>query len=463
MSLRLRVIPPGSDHSGGSPDAVAFDDGAAQVRIGRRAGLELSLPFQSLSGVHARLVRATDGAQKSEHWLLEDLGSTNGTFVDGERLKPGFKRPVKPGMQIKLAGIQLVIEGDAADKASGEVAHAVPNNLSSKTEIVKDTGKVQSEASLKDTGKISGKVQSEVSAKDTGKVTGKIRSEIATKETGKVQREASASVSAAIPPRGNEPTETYVRRQMTDIAAAAPVPAQVPYLTVVAGLTDGPKLFRLEQRDHAYLFGRTRRCEFRVDTAEVSREHASFERRAEGVFVNDMGSVNGVLVNNTRVKEYRLFDGDLIQIGHIKLRLFDPTVPSGRDKERSTGGALSRVTPSHSVPSHSPLSHSSSAIAHSTPSHSAPRAVAPEPRRYEPPPPGRPEPPAVAAADVHPLVAGFVEAENPRAREYGRRPSVRVRIAETWESSSKFRYAIVIVAASLLAVCAVIVGFTLAG
>ena len=44
-----------------------------------------------------------------------------------------------------------------------------------------------------------------------------------------------------------------------------------------------------------------------------------------------------------------------------------------------------------------------------------------------------------------------------------RRPSVRIRIAETWETSSRFRYGIVIVAASLLAVCAVIVGFSLAG
>ena len=44
-----------------------------------------------------------------------------------------------------------------------------------------------------------------------------------------------------------------------------------------------------------------------------------------------------------------------------------------------------------------------------------------------------------------------------------RRPSVRIRIAETWESSSRFRYGIVMVAASLLAICAVIVGFSLAG
>ena len=41
--------------------------------------------------------------------------------------------------------------------------------------------------------------------------------------------------------------------------------------------------------------------------------------------------------------------------------------------------------------------------------------------------------------------------------------SVRVRIQESWESSSGLRYTIVIVAASVLAVCAVIIGFRLAG
>jgi hypothetical protein len=40
---------------------------------------------------------------------------------------------------------------------------------------------------------------------------------------------------------------------------------------------------------------------------------------------------------------------------------------------------------------------------------------------------------------------------------------VRVRFTETWVSSSRFRYAIVIVCAAVLAVVAVIGGFALAG
>jgi hypothetical protein len=40
---------------------------------------------------------------------------------------------------------------------------------------------------------------------------------------------------------------------------------------------------------------------------------------------------------------------------------------------------------------------------------------------------------------------------------------VRIRFTENWESSSKFRYAIVIVCAAVLAAAAVIGGFALAG
>ena len=200
------------------------------------------------------------------------------------------------------------------------------------------------------------------------------------------------------------------------------------------------------------MFGRTRRCEFRVNGTDVSREHASFVRRGDGVYVNDLGSVNGVLVNNTRVKDYRLYDGDLIQIGHVKLRLFDSSEPSPRESDRPPASSpLSRSTPSRSVPSHGALSFGGAHDAHAH--------VEPPSRSYEAPPVRADAAPAFRS-DLHPAVAGQLAAEG---TGYRRRPSVRVRIQESWETSSGFRYAIVIVAASILAVCAVIVGFSLAG
>jgi pSer/pThr/pTyr-binding forkhead associated (FHA) protein len=364
MPLRLRVIStaPGSRKAGKATPAapersIDFDDGVGQIRIGRRADLELSLPFSPLSGVHARLVRS-DQKANPPHWLLEDLGSTNGTFVAGERLQPGVKRTVTAGTQINLAEIKLIFDG---------------------------------------------------------------------------------------PVEGSEQTQTFVRRQISDVFSPGPSTAAVPFLTAVAGISDGATTFRLEQRDHTYMFGRTRRCEFRVKTAEVSREHASFTRRADGIYVNDLGSVNGVLVNNARVSEFRLYDGDLIAIGHIKLRLFDPTETSPRQADGSPG----RRTPSQST------SHGESRLAPAAHPHGG--------LTDQPPPVAHGEPSTTYRAELHPAIAGALAEEGGADRGRVRRHSVRVRFTQSWESSTRFRYGIVVVAASLLAVCAVAVGFALAG
>jgi pSer/pThr/pTyr-binding forkhead associated (FHA) protein len=221
----------------------------------------------------------------------------------------------------------------------------------------------------------------------------------------------------------------------------------VPYLSAVGGVDSGPTTFRLEQRDHAYLFGRTRRCEFRVNTSEVSREHASFTRRADGIYVNDLGSVNGVLVNNTRVSEFKLFDGDLIQVGTVKLRLFDPT----DEKSPRASTAESAFAERTGAPAHA---HGGPAHAHGGPGGTAPRVREERSTSFSAP---------AAPSEFHPAIAGALEQEEGYGQPHVRRPSVRVRIVQTWESSSRFRYGIVIVAASVLAVCAVIVGFRLAG
>src|SRR4051794_23129711 len=62
-----------------------------EVRIGRGAArtwsvdgggvATLEVPDPRMSGKHARLLREDDG------WLLEDLGSTNGSFASGSRVE----------------------------------------------------------------------------------------------------------------------------------------------------------------------------------------------------------------------------------------------------------------------------------------------------------------------------------------------------------------------------------------
>jgi len=57
-----------------------------------------------VSGRHARL--QWDGSA----WWLEDLGSTNGTLVDGERLAPLAARKLAPGSQIQLGDMLFELQ-----------------------------------------------------------------------------------------------------------------------------------------------------------------------------------------------------------------------------------------------------------------------------------------------------------------------------------------------------------------
>ncbi|MDR2984758.1 MAG: DUF1707 domain-containing protein [Nocardiopsaceae bacterium] len=81
--------------------------------IGRAMACDFTLADLSVSRWHARIY------QEDEHWLLSDLGSTNGTRLNGWRVTTGV--PVKPGDQVTFGSITFVI----TDRPPGlDVGHA---------------------------------------------------------------------------------------------------------------------------------------------------------------------------------------------------------------------------------------------------------------------------------------------------------------------------------------------------
>jgi len=62
-------------------------------------------------------------------------------------------------------------------------------------------------------------------------------------------------------------------------------------------------------------------------------QHASFTRTFNGVVLKDLGSKNGIHVNTVSAITQRLSDGDLIEMGPLKLRLMDPEDKYLRDLE----------------------------------------------------------------------------------------------------------------------------------
>ena len=103
-------------------------------------------------------------------------------------------------------------------------------------------------------------------------------------------------------------------------------------MLVIRGRALGQAL-RLEEQDRRYVVGRVEGCDLQLVADEISREHAAFVRRWDGVIVTDLGSKNGIRVNKEQVKERRLADGDVIRLGSIQLRFNDPEARYLRDYE----------------------------------------------------------------------------------------------------------------------------------
>ena len=95
------------------------------VNLGRADYNDVVIPDPSVSTSHAKLQR------REGVWVLVDLDSTNGTFVDGERVKG--EAPLAPGAMVRLGDVQLVFEPTddavAAVKGGGTQVLRTPHSV----------------------------------------------------------------------------------------------------------------------------------------------------------------------------------------------------------------------------------------------------------------------------------------------------------------------------------------------
>src|SRR5271168_2462517 len=89
------------------------------ILIGRSSDLDMVLVEDMVSRKHARI------AMQSDQIWIEDLGSTNGTFVNGEKIK---RARLKEGDRVLIGtSILKVIAGDATSPAARDEAQVKQN------------------------------------------------------------------------------------------------------------------------------------------------------------------------------------------------------------------------------------------------------------------------------------------------------------------------------------------------
>jgi pSer/pThr/pTyr-binding forkhead associated (FHA) protein/tetratricopeptide (TPR) repeat protein len=243
-----------------------------ELTIGRQEGCELVLTAGGVSRRHARVF--VEGSQV----MVEDLGSANGTYIDGERIA----EPTPLGPQGSMLLGEYEVKLKAARRATRTAAPAL------EAEAGAGAGGPRATRALP-----------------------AVRPGGARPGGG-----AGAKRPAGAPPPGG--------------AGGAGGP-------ILRGLT-GPWANKTWPLKAKLLVGRTPPANVVLEDDSVSRKHAEVEKTPKGVVVRDLGSANGTLVNGEPVEgAVTLQAGDVISFGVVEVALEGEVLNAPVRKERGAG------------------------------------------------------------------------------------------------------------------------------
>lgn len=122
-----------------------------------------------------------------------------------------------------------------------------------------------------------------------------------------------------------ERTEQLARRMVQEVLQSlGNADAELPSLRIMNGPNEGRR-FELSEDAAEIVIGRSPDCDVTLDDHNTSRRHCLIKRSWHGFTAQDLGSRNGVLINDRPIEGARMLrDGDEIQIGGVKLAFIDP-------------------------------------------------------------------------------------------------------------------------------------------
>lgn len=97
----------------------------------------------------------------------------------------------------------------------------------------------------------------------------------------------------------------------------------VPSIEVLNGSAEGKKFYFTDEIEEITI-GRDPECDFPVNEYIISRRHAKITKRWGGIAIRDLESKNGTYLNNRRVIEEYLHDGDRVALGTIVFLFRNP-------------------------------------------------------------------------------------------------------------------------------------------
>jgi NADPH-dependent 2,4-dienoyl-CoA reductase/sulfur reductase-like enzyme/pSer/pThr/pTyr-binding forkhead associated (FHA) protein len=238
------------------------------MTVGRQAGAYLLIDNDSVSRRHAEISYA------NKQYVLRDVGSSNGTFVNEVLLETGRAYILKPNDQVRFGKVKFVFRLQGASPAEGTMMRLRSETLPGITKLHELT-------------------------------------------TGFYEPAAAGQV---LPPPGQPVLNTDGSLLLPGATQALPAHIvatfkEAPALIVI--VHGSPQVVYLKQGRRTTI-GRDKACDVALAEVAASRRHAEVFPGPDGFYIRDLGSANGVIVNHMKIDNpYLLVHGDHITIGSI--------------------------------------------------------------------------------------------------------------------------------------------------
>lgn len=245
-----------------------------EITIGRKEGNVIRLTERNVSRFHAKIVKDVEGIS------IIDLDSYNGVKINGDRIYG--KAPLKDGDIVQVGDYKIILRyeeerDDITQELPPYVQRRVEATLQTPLELVEDAR----------------------------------------------QEEITPVKRAPDQQYGSTPViRTPTLRTELDVEVQE-IPESTARLVLFAGQLPAQE-FRLNKT--VMNIGRTEENDIVLDHKSISREHARIVYENNTFKIIDMKSANGVLVNGEQYARTELRNGDIVELGHLKLKFIDEKV-----------------------------------------------------------------------------------------------------------------------------------------
>ncbi|HTB58694.1 MAG TPA: FHA domain-containing protein [Polyangia bacterium] len=368
-----------------------------EMTVGRLEGNTIRLTERNVSRKHARLSRQ-NGAL-----FIEDLSSFNGVRVNGAKI--ASPTPLREGDEVQIGDYKLVLRGDHPPVTDRPTMPSLPAVTTTTAPLATVGGPVAIPTRASVAAMAAQQPASQMAAQ-AAVAQPRSRTKTSPPKPMTAVPEVEGAVAEAVEGQPTIPLRALTERPAGSQPAVGPAARLVVLTTDLAGM-------EIALDKASLVIGRTEENDVLLNHRSISRHHAKIVRDGDHYTIVDLQSANGIRVNGEDYERIELNAGDVVELGHVKIRfvgplesfVFDPHAPQPRQlpmKAIALGGGALAIIGLAALFLH--RSGSSEQPVAEVPT-VAPAAVAPPPVAVAPPPPAAPPAPPPPTTPVAILAA----------------------------------------------------------